>query len=126
MKQEWCPQHQGNTRNLDSLRCSVLAKPLGQRWATHTDLVGRHPQFIGGDAWHALTLGGSRDSHLERYLAVADDARLVVDTADGPKHRTVAKGGVVLAEALPDGTWRVSVPIANHSIDEVDDKIASS
>jgi hypothetical protein len=55
---------------------------------------------------------------LERYLSVADDAELMVVGTDGPRHRTVAKGSIVLAEAFADGTWRASVPIAGDVLDD--------
>jgi hypothetical protein len=122
MKQEWCPQHTSNLQNLSSMRYvySIAAPKLpGRTFATHEDISGK-PRF-GTDGWYKLSDGGSRDSHLERYLAVAEDARLVVDTADGPKYRTVAKGGVVLAEARGGGAWRVSVPIAVDALKDVDD-----
>jgi hypothetical protein len=107
-------------RNIDSLKYvySIASPKLpGNKFATHTDFVTRsYPSFTTGD-WHRLSNGGSRDSVLERYLAVVDDAGLLIETADGPKTYSVPKGSITLVEWLPNKTFRVSIPLGADSIE---------
>jgi hypothetical protein len=121
MKQEWCPQHAGNLQNLSSMRYiySIASPKLaGRTFATHTDLIGQRPKFIGSDDWYRLSDGGSRLSCLERHLATTDTAELVTETTNGVKCCTVRKGAIVLSEALPDGTWKISVPYSGDAIND--------
>jgi hypothetical protein len=125
---DW-PKRAIDYRNIDSLKYvySIASPKLpGNKFTTHTDLVTTsYPSFTTGD-WHRLSNGGSRDSVLERYLAVVDDATVAVATADGLVRRQVTKGSIVLAEALSDGTWLVSVPITGEPIDDVMDDASTT
>jgi hypothetical protein len=125
MKQEWCPQHAGNLQNLSSMRYTysiASPKPPGHTFATHEDLCSKtKPVFRSGD-WYQLPSGGSRDHDIEKWLSVADAAKLVVETTNGGlKSCTVKKGAIVLAERLNEGLWMISVPYSGEPIDDAED-----
>ena len=115
-------KHRSNTQNFASMRHTyhiAAPKPPGRTFATHEDISGK-PRF-GTDGWFKLSDGGSRDSHLERYLAIEDDATVVICIAGTTVQRKVRKGAIVLAEALPDRTWKISIPRPGDAIGDSED-----
>lgn len=125
MRQEWCPQHTGNTRNLSSLAYHYRLSPVKRfdgTFRTHLDILSKiRPRFSSGD-WTQLANGGSRDHWIEKWLSISDTAKLWCHPVGcDPAFRGCRKGGVVLAEALPDGMWEISVPYSGDPIGEAED-----
>jgi hypothetical protein len=99
--------------NLESLRYrySVApAKAFPTAFANHTSVTTTSYPSLAG--FTRLSDGGSRDSVVKRYVATSDDANVGVDGKTYP----VSKRSIVLVEHLPDGIYRLSIPLGD-SID---------
>jgi hypothetical protein len=116
------PRRSIDFKNIDSLKYQYHlypAKSFGTKFSNHTSITTpAPPTFVDlGSSWCQLSDGGSRDGVVKRYLALTRDAELVVTAAHGPKVYTAGKHAVVLVEHLADKTYRVSIPLADHSAD---------
>jgi hypothetical protein len=126
-----CPRRAIDFKNIDSLRYQYSLHPtkaFPTKFANHASITTT--SYPSLDGFTRLSDGGSRDSVVRRYLAVTRDAKLAVETTDVVKFYTAAKHAVVLVEHLPNGTFRLSIPLAGNAPDdaaaEVEDAAASS